>query len=155
MQYIVLAHCPSRYYPLRSREFILCCNFSLGMQRLLFLTDVQTVDNASSSFRFQPYISFNNQNQSFIITIPSALTTIDCNQQAIHPYLRIQLSLFMSINNWTSSKDTVYSHHFCSQTLWKCALAASKRAAPVHHSVCPIDSACIGSIKYWIPIALT
>ena len=90
-----------------------------------------------------------------MITIPSASTTIDCNQKAIHPYLRIQLSLFMSINNSLLSKDIVYSCHFCSWTVWQCALATSKIAAPVHHNVCQIASACIRSIKYCIPIGLT
>ena len=61
----------------------------------------------------------------------------------------------MSINDSSLSQDKVYSPHFHSQTVWQCALATSKRGALVHHSICQIASACIGSIKYWIPIALT
>ena len=42
------------YYPPWICEFIMCYNFSLSVQRLLLLTDVQKVQNASLSFRFQP-----------------------------------------------------------------------------------------------------
>jgi hypothetical protein len=38
LQYIVLAHCPSRYYPPSSCEFIMCCKFSSSMQSRLWGT---------------------------------------------------------------------------------------------------------------------